>query len=53
MLIIGLLWHIRMTGSIGKKGNQLEKYIKEHSDTQFSHGFCEECLNKYYPEDEE
>jgi GAF domain-containing protein len=31
--------------------NQLEKYISEHSDAQFSHGICDKCLEKYYPED--
>jgi len=31
--------------------NQLEKYITEHSEAQFSHGICEKCLIKHYPED--
>lgn len=31
--------------------NQLEKYITEHSEAQLSHGICEKCLEKYYPED--
>ncbi len=30
--------------------NQLEAYISDHSDTEFSHGICDDCLNKYYPE---
>lgn len=30
--------------------NQLEKYITEHSMVQFSHGICEKCLKKYYPD---
>lgn len=29
--------------------NKLEKFISEHSEAQFSHGICEECLKKYYP----
>lgn len=29
---------------------QLETYIRQHTDTQFSHGICPECLKKYYPE---
>ena len=28
--------------------NQLECYIQTHSDAQFSHGFCPECLDKLY-----
>ena len=31
--------------------NKLEKYMSEHSEAQFSHGICEECLDKYYPEE--
>lgn len=30
--------------------NQLEKYISEHSEVQFSHGICDTCLKKYHPE---
>jgi len=30
--------------------NQLEKYITEHSEAQFSHGICEKCAKKHYPE---
>ena len=32
---------------------QLEKYISNHSDAQFSHGICPECLKKMYPGYEE
>lgn len=30
--------------------NELEKYISEHSEAQLSHGICDKCLEKYYPE---
>ncbi len=30
--------------------NQIEKYIHEHSDAQFSHGICQECAKKYFPD---
>jgi len=30
--------------------NQLEAYIHEHSDARFSHGICQECAKKYYPD---
>lgn len=30
---------------------QIETYISEHTDTQFTHGICEDCMKKYYPED--
>lgn len=32
---------------------QLEKFISEHSDAEFSHSICDKCLEKYYPEDED
>lgn len=30
--------------------NQLEVYISEHSEAQFSHGICPDCAKKLYPE---
>lgn len=29
---------------------QMEKYISERSDAQFSHGICPECVEKLYPD---
>ena len=30
--------------------NQIETYIREHSEAEFSHGICPECARKLYPE---
>jgi len=30
--------------------SQIEAYISEHSEAQFSHGICPECAKKLYPE---
>ena len=30
--------------------NQLETYIGDHSDAEFSHGVCPQCLGKLYPD---
>ena len=30
--------------------NQIESYIRKHSEAQFSHGICPECATKLYPE---
>ena len=30
--------------------NQIEAYVEEHSDAEFSHGICRECALKYYPD---
>jgi len=29
---------------------QIESYIKEHSEAEFSHGLCPECARKWYPD---
>ena len=29
--------------------NQIETYIRDHSDTQFSHSLCPDCVRKLYP----
>lgn len=29
---------------------QLENYIRDHSDAEFSHSVCQECAEKYYPD---
>ncbi len=28
--------------------NQIEAYIRDHSEVEFSHGLCDDCLDKYY-----
>jgi PAS domain S-box-containing protein len=30
--------------------HSVEVYVKDHSDAQFSHGICPDCLRKMYPE---
>lgn len=30
--------------------SQLEVYIHEHSDAEFSHSYCPECIEKLYPQ---
>jgi hypothetical protein len=30
--------------------NQIEAYIRAHSEAEFSHGICPECMEKLYPE---
>jgi len=29
---------------------EIESYIRQHSDTDFSHGICPDCVKKLYPE---
>ena len=30
--------------------NQVESYVSEHTDAQFSHGVCPDCRDEHYPE---
>lgn len=30
--------------------NQIESYISDHSEAEFSHGICPECMKKLYPD---
>ncbi|MCK9418787.1 MAG: DUF3365 domain-containing protein [Nitrospirae bacterium] len=30
--------------------SQIEVYVRDHSDAEFSHGICPECANKLYPD---
>lgn len=30
--------------------NQIEMYIREHSEAEFSHGICPDCMKKLYPD---
>ncbi len=30
--------------------DQIESYIRDHSDAEFSHSICQECAKKYYPD---
>ena len=32
------------------KWTRMEKYIRDHSDIDFSHGICPDCARKLYPE---
>ena len=30
--------------------NQIESYIQQHSEAEFSHSICPECIEKLYPD---
>jgi hypothetical protein len=30
--------------------SQVEQYVSEHSEAEFSHGICPECMRKNYPD---
>ena len=30
--------------------NQIEEYIRDHSEAEFTHSICNECAEKLYPD---
>jgi signal transduction histidine kinase len=48
--IIPICMHCKEIRDDKGSWSQLEKYISEHSEAQFSHGICDKCLKKHYPE---
>jgi len=30
--------------------NQIDSYIRDHSEAEFSHGICQECAKEYFPD---
>lgn len=48
--ILPICVHCHRIRSDHESWQRLEKYLQEHSEAQFSHGVCPECLVKYYPD---
>ncbi|MEW5736573.1 MAG: hypothetical protein AB1921_17140 [Thermodesulfobacteriota bacterium] len=42
--------HCKMIRNDTGYWQRIEHYIQEHSDAQFSHGICPDCMRKLYPE---
>ena len=49
--IIPICMHCKEIKDDKGSWNQLEKYISEHSEAQFSHGLCDKCAEKYYSDE--
>jgi len=50
--IIPICMHCKQIRDDKGYWNQLEEFISKHSGAQFSHGLCDACLKKYYPEED-
>jgi len=35
----------------GDYWNQIEVYVRDHSEAEFTHGICPECFKKLYPDE--
>lgn len=51
--VLPICMHCKKIRDDAGSWNQLEKYIAEHSDAEFSHGLCEKCLREHYPDEAE
>lgn len=47
--IIPICSHCRKIRSEVGDWQQLESYVREHTDAEFSHGLCPECIDEHYP----
>lgn len=48
--LLPICMHCRKIRDEDGTWESLEHYISAHTDTQFSHGLCAECLEEHYPE---
>lgn len=48
--IIPICMHCKKIRDGEKVWNQLEQYISDHSEAEFSHGICPDCIQQYYPQ---
>jgi len=48
--ILPICMHCHKIRTDNESWQRIEGYIESHSEAQFSHGLCPECLEKYYPE---
>ena len=50
--ILPICMHCHKIRDDHESWQRIENYIQEHTDTQFSHGLCPDCLEKFYPKSE-
>lgn len=48
--IIPICMHCHKIRNDNQAWDQLEAYITDHSDAQFSHSLCPDCMKKFYPD---
>ncbi len=51
--IIPICMHCHKIRSDEESWERIESYIEDHSGAEFSHGLCPDCLDKFYPEEED
>ncbi len=48
--ILTACMHCRKISKDADHWSELDIYLREHTEVQFSHGVCPECMNERYPE---
>lgn len=48
--ILPICMHCKQVRTDAGLWQQVEQYVSEHTEAQFSHGVCPECMKKLYPE---
>lgn len=48
--IIPICMHCHKIRNDKQVWDQLEAYLEKHTEANFSHGICQECAKKYYPD---
>lgn len=49
--IIPICSHCKKVRTGKRSWEQVESYVATHTEAQFSHGICNDCIRKLYPED--
>jgi hypothetical protein len=49
--ILTLCMHCKKIRNDAGLWQKLEVYVSEHTDAEFSHGLCEACATRYYPDE--
>ncbi len=50
--ILPICMHCQKIRNDRESWQKIDSYIQEHTDAQFSHGLCPDCLEQFYPKSE-
>lgn len=50
--ILPICMHCHKIRNDQESWERIDSYVQEHSEAQFSHSLCPECLEKHYPDDD-
>lgn len=51
--ILPICMHCHKIRTDEEAWERVDMYVEQHSDAQFSHSICPDCLEKYYPEEDD